>query len=70
MKKRKASKHRALFNKAKVIREATASLANDPKSDLARGYLRGLCDGCHGTENQEIAAAIHVARQVIIACKD
>lgn len=66
----KKSKHRALFDKAKVIRKATAELVEDPTNEAKRSYLRGICDGVHGTSTPETALAIHVARQAIIAVQE
>jgi hypothetical protein len=65
-----AGRHRFLFNKAALIRAASAACIEAPDDEAARQYLRGLADGCHGTTNREIARAIHVARQVIIATQE
>jgi hypothetical protein len=63
------SKHRFLFDKATLIREATADCVRDPGDEGKRLYLRGLADACHGTRDRATAKAIHVARQVILATK-
>lgn len=61
------SQHRYLFNKAALIREASAACVQAPKDGTKRAYLRGLADACHGTTDAETAQAIHVARCVIQA---
>lgn len=63
-------KHRFLFNKAALLRDATAEVVKEPKDKEHAAYLRGLCDGCHGTTEGPIARAIHVARQVLLAVKE
>lgn len=65
-----AKPHRYLFNKTKLIKQATAALALEPNNTEARAYLGGLCDGLHGTRHEKTAAAIHMARQVIIASRE
>jgi len=62
--------HRFLFNKAELLRQATAACVQEPKDEAKRAYLRGLADACHGTPDAETAQAIHVARQVILAIKE
>lgn len=64
------SQHRILFNKAAMIRGASAACVEHPDDEAKRQYLRGLADACHGTTDEEIARAIHVARCVIIATKE
>jgi hypothetical protein len=67
MKPKKISKHRYLFDKAALLRKATADCAEHPKDEGKRLYVKGLCDALHGTTSEPIGSAIHVARQVIIA---
>lgn len=64
------SQHRYLFNKAALIREASAACVEHPDDEAKRQYLRGLADACHGTTDEETARAIHVARCVIQATKE
>ena len=64
------SQHRLLFNKAALIRTASAACVEHPDDEAKRQYLRGLADACHGTADAETARAIHVARCVIIATKE
>lgn len=64
------SQHRFLFNKAELIRSASAACVEHPDDEARRQYLRGLADACHGTADEETARAIHVARCVIIATKE
>jgi hypothetical protein len=70
MSARKRSKHRYLYNKPALIREATAELVRNPDDEPSRQYLRGLCDAMHGTDHEPTARAVHVARQTIIATKE
>ncbi|WP_454000686.1 hypothetical protein [Afipia felis] len=62
--------HRYLFNKAALIREASAACVQAPEDEAKRAYLRGLADACHGTTDAETAQAIHVARCVILATNE
>ncbi len=64
------SQHRYLFNKAELIRNASAACVEHPNDEAKRQYLRGLADACHGTTDAETARAIHVARCVIQATKE
>lgn len=64
------TKHRFLFNKAALLRAASANLVEHPEDEAQRGYLRGLADALHGTQDRETALAIHVARQVIISTQE
>lgn len=64
------SQHRYLFNKAGLIRAASAACVEHPDDEAKRQYLRGLADACHGTTDEETARAIHVARCVIQATKE
>lgn len=67
---KKLRPHRYLFQKAKLIRDATADAVSHPSDVTKREYLRGLCDGQHGTAHNDTANAIHVARQAIISLKE
>lgn len=64
------SQHRFLFNKAELVRSASAACVEHPDDEAKRQYLRGLADALHGTTDAETARAIHVARTVIIATKE
>lgn len=64
------SQHRFLFDKAALIRSASAACVEHPDDETKRQYLRGLADACHGTTDAETARAIHVARCIIIATKE